>query len=154
MVVRSPRHAVFFSGDTGLTTEYATIRERLGPFDLVMLEVGASSSVVGRHSPRARQRARSGSLLSGGPFLPVLMGTFALAHARLGSASGSAADASVRQRRATADAPASASRSSPQHGHRLAPWWREVDAAAVRKRSGTRRPMIAYLRTVAAGRLD
>ncbi len=41
MVVRSERHAVFFSGDTGLTTEYATIRERLGPFDLVMLEVGA-----------------------------------------------------------------------------------------------------------------
>ena len=41
MVIRSPRHAVFFSGDTGLTTEYAAIRERLGPFDLVMLEVGA-----------------------------------------------------------------------------------------------------------------
>lgn len=35
-----PRHAVFFSGDTGLTTEYQTLRERLGPFDLVMLEVG------------------------------------------------------------------------------------------------------------------
>jgi len=30
---------VFFSGDTGLTTEYQAIRERLGPFDLVMLEV-------------------------------------------------------------------------------------------------------------------
>src|SRR5439155_751086 len=41
LVIRSPRHAVFFSGDTGLTTEYATIRARLGPFDLVMLEVGA-----------------------------------------------------------------------------------------------------------------
>ena len=40
-VIRSPRHAVFFSGDTGLTTEYQKIRERLGPFDLVMLEVGA-----------------------------------------------------------------------------------------------------------------
>jgi L-ascorbate metabolism protein UlaG (beta-lactamase superfamily) len=41
LVIRSPRHAVFFSGDTGLTTEYAAIAERLGPFDLVMLEVGA-----------------------------------------------------------------------------------------------------------------
>src|SRR3989440_3301335 len=41
LVVRSSRHAVFFSGDTGLTTEYGTIRERLGPFDLAMLEVGA-----------------------------------------------------------------------------------------------------------------
>ncbi len=41
MAIRSSRHAVFFSGDTGLATEYAAIRERLGPFDLVMLEVGA-----------------------------------------------------------------------------------------------------------------
>lgn len=32
---------MFFSGDTGLTTEYAAIRERFGRFDLVMLEVGA-----------------------------------------------------------------------------------------------------------------
>jgi L-ascorbate metabolism protein UlaG (beta-lactamase superfamily) len=40
-VVRSANHGVFFSGDTGLTTEYAAIREKLGPFDLVMLEVGA-----------------------------------------------------------------------------------------------------------------
>jgi len=38
---RSEKHGVFFSGDTGLTTEYAAIREKLGPFDLVMLEVGA-----------------------------------------------------------------------------------------------------------------
>ena len=41
LVIRSERHTVFFSGDTGLTTEYQAIRERLGPFDLVMLEVGA-----------------------------------------------------------------------------------------------------------------
>ena len=41
MVIASPRHRVFFSGDTGLTTEYADIARRLGPFDLVMLEVGA-----------------------------------------------------------------------------------------------------------------
>ena len=38
---RARRHKVFFSGDTGLTPEYAEIRQRLGPFDLVMLEVGA-----------------------------------------------------------------------------------------------------------------
>jgi len=33
MVIRSQRHAVFFSGDTGLTTQYEAIRERLGSFD-------------------------------------------------------------------------------------------------------------------------
>ncbi|MGP1693384.1 MAG: MBL fold metallo-hydrolase, partial [Giesbergeria sp.] len=32
LVIESPRHRVFFSGDTGLTTEYARIRERFGPF--------------------------------------------------------------------------------------------------------------------------
>jgi L-ascorbate metabolism protein UlaG (beta-lactamase superfamily) len=41
LAIRSPRHSVFFSGDTGLTTEYRSIREQLGPFDVVMLEVGA-----------------------------------------------------------------------------------------------------------------
>ena len=33
-------------------------RERLGPFDLVMLEVGAFHPTLGRHPPRARERAR------------------------------------------------------------------------------------------------
>ncbi len=41
MVIRTENHSVFFSGDTGLTNEYAVIRDRLVPFDLVMLEVGA-----------------------------------------------------------------------------------------------------------------
>ena len=49
-VIHSQRHAVFFSGDTGLTTEYRAIRERLGPFDLVMLEVGAFHPAW-RHPP-------------------------------------------------------------------------------------------------------
>ena len=53
MVIRSAKHSVFVSGDTGLTNEYTTIREGFGPFDLVMLEVGA--------------------------FLPVQWGTFSLA---------------------------------------------------------------------------
>src|SRR6185295_4714126 len=41
LVLRTSRHAVFFSGDTGLTTQYTEIAKRLGPFDLVLLEVGA-----------------------------------------------------------------------------------------------------------------
>jgi len=40
-VVRSEPRCVFFSGDTGLTPEYERVRTRLGPFDLVMLEIGA-----------------------------------------------------------------------------------------------------------------
>ena len=53
LVIRSAKQSVFFSGDTGLTTEYTAIRERFGPFDLVMLEVGASHPSWGDTSTSA-----------------------------------------------------------------------------------------------------
>jgi L-ascorbate metabolism protein UlaG (beta-lactamase superfamily) len=79
MVIRSPRHSVFFSGDTGLTTEYALIRERLGPFDLVMLEVGAYHPSWGHIHLGPENALEALALLGGGVFLPVHWGTFALA---------------------------------------------------------------------------
>jgi L-ascorbate metabolism protein UlaG (beta-lactamase superfamily) len=79
MVIRSRRHAVFFSGDTGLTTEYATIRERLGPFDLVMLEVGAFHPSWGDIHLGPENALEALRLLGGGAFLPVHWGTFSLA---------------------------------------------------------------------------
>src|SRR3989442_2933055 len=79
LAIRTPRHAVFFSGDTGLTTEYATIRERLGPFDLVMLEVGAFHPSWGDIHLGPANALEAWSLLGGGAFLPVHWGTFSLA---------------------------------------------------------------------------
>jgi L-ascorbate metabolism protein UlaG (beta-lactamase superfamily) len=79
MVVQSDRHRVFFSGDTGLTTEYARIRERLGPFDLVMLEVGAFHPAWGDIHLGPANALKAHALLGGGPFLPVHWGTFSLA---------------------------------------------------------------------------
>jgi L-ascorbate metabolism protein UlaG (beta-lactamase superfamily) len=79
MVVRGARHRVFFSGDTGLTTEYERIRERLGPFDLVMLEVGAFHPSWGHIHLGPHHALEALSLLGGGAFLPVHWGTFALA---------------------------------------------------------------------------
>lgn len=79
MVMRSERHAVFFSGDTGLTTEYALIRERLGPFDLVMLEVGAFHPAWGDIHLGPLNALKAHELLGGGAFLPVHWGTFSLA---------------------------------------------------------------------------
>ena len=35
LVIRSAKHSVFFSGDTGLTNESTAIRQRFGQFDLV-----------------------------------------------------------------------------------------------------------------------
>jgi len=79
LVIRSQKHSVFFSGDTGLTTEYATIRERLGPFDLVMLEVGAFHPSWGHIHLGPENALKALALLGGGAFLPVHWGTFALA---------------------------------------------------------------------------
>src|SRR6185369_286907 len=79
LVLRSPRHAVFFSGDTGLTSEYAEIKERLGPFDLVMLEVGAFHPAWGDIHLGPENALTAFQRLGGGIFLPVHWGTFDLA---------------------------------------------------------------------------
>jgi L-ascorbate metabolism protein UlaG (beta-lactamase superfamily) len=79
LVVRTPRHRVFFSGDTGLTDQYAEIRSRLGPFDLVMLEVGAFHPAWGDIHLGPANALEALALLGGGAFLPVHWGTFSLA---------------------------------------------------------------------------
>jgi L-ascorbate metabolism protein UlaG (beta-lactamase superfamily) len=79
LVLRGPRHRVFFSGDTGLTPEYAAIRQRLGPFDLVMLEVGAFHPAWGDIHLGPHNALKALDLLGGGAFLPVHWGTFSLA---------------------------------------------------------------------------
>jgi L-ascorbate metabolism protein UlaG (beta-lactamase superfamily) len=79
LVMRGPRHRVFFSGDTGLTDQYAEIRTRLGPFDLVMLEVGAFHPAWGDIHLGPDNALQALQLLGGGALLPVHWGTFSLA---------------------------------------------------------------------------
>jgi L-ascorbate metabolism protein UlaG (beta-lactamase superfamily) len=78
MIVRGPKHAVFFSGDTGLTPEHGEIGARLGPFDLIMLEVGAFHPAWGDIHLGPENALAACSLLGGGAFLPVHWGTFNL----------------------------------------------------------------------------
>lgn len=78
-VVRGERHGCFFSGDTGLTTEYTTIRDRLGPFDLVALEVGAFHPAWGDIHLGPENALKAFAMLGGARFLPVHWGTFNLA---------------------------------------------------------------------------
>jgi len=127
MVLQSRRHAVFFSGDTGLTTEYASIRERFGPFDLVMLEVGAFHPSWGHIHLGPENALEALRLLGGGAFLPVHWGTFSLAmHAwdqpaetlfSLGPKRG------VRLVMPLLGEPV-----EPANVERITPWWRSVDA--------------------------
>jgi L-ascorbate metabolism protein UlaG (beta-lactamase superfamily) len=77
-VIRSDRQCVFFSGDTGLTTEYEQIRARLGPFDLVMLEIGGWDPAWGDMHLGPQNAPKALALLGGGAFLPVHWATFAL----------------------------------------------------------------------------
>ena len=78
-VVRGPKHAVFFSGDTGLTPEYGAIRQRFGAFDLVLLEVGAFHESWGDIHLGPEHALEALHLLGGGRLLPVHWGTFNLA---------------------------------------------------------------------------
>jgi L-ascorbate metabolism protein UlaG (beta-lactamase superfamily) len=78
-VLRGPRRSVFFSGDTGLTPEYAEIRAHLGAFDLVMLEIGAYHPAWGDIHLGPENALEALALLGGGAFLPVHWGTFNLA---------------------------------------------------------------------------
>jgi len=127
MVIESPKHKVFFSGDTGLTTEYEAIRQRLGPFDLVMLEVGAFHPSWGDIHLGPANALKAWSLLGGGAFMPVHWGTFSLAmHAW---------DEPVETLLSLA-APQSVPLVMPRLGEPVepaqvdgvVPWWRAVDA--------------------------
>ena len=70
---------MFFSGDTGLTPEYAEIRARFGAFDLVMLEIGAFHPAWGNIHLGPENALAAHALLGGGPLLPIHWGTFNLA---------------------------------------------------------------------------
>jgi L-ascorbate metabolism protein UlaG (beta-lactamase superfamily) len=70
---------MFFSGDTGLAPEFAEIRQRLGSFDLVALEVGAFHPSWRDIHLGPDQAMTAHQQLGGGAFLPVHWGTFDLA---------------------------------------------------------------------------
>ena len=136
LVIRSKRHAVFFSGDTGLTSEYRAIRERLGPFDLVMLEVGAFHPAWGDIHLGPNNALAALALLGGGPFLPVHWGTFSLAM----HAWDQPAEALLElgpQAGVQLVMPRLGEPVEPAHAERVEPWWREVEATAPEPRRGT-----------------
>ncbi len=132
MVIRSLRHSVFFSGDTGLTTQYATIRERLGPFDLVMLEVGAFHPSWGDIHLGPEKALEALELLGGGTFLPVHWGTFSLALHDWDQPAEVLLELGPK-RGARLLMPRLGEAVEPAHDHRVAPWWRVASAAARRQ---------------------
>ena len=78
-VISSARRRLFFSGDTGLTEEFAAVHQRFGAFDVVMLEIGAWHPAWGSIHLGPDNALRAFELLGGGSLLPVHWSTFDLA---------------------------------------------------------------------------
>ena len=130
LAIRSGRHSVFSSGDTGLTTEYRSIRERLGPFDVVMLEVGAFYPAWG-DIHLGPDNALEAHAMLGGVFMPVHWGTFSLAmHAWDQPAERLLELAPLTG--AQLLMPLLGQPVEPVHAGAVKPWWREVENAAVK----------------------
>ncbi len=132
-ILTGEKHRVFFSGDTGLTTELATIGERKGPFDLVMLEVGAFHEAWGDIHLGPDNALIAHRMLGGGTLLPVHWGTFDLA------LHGWDEPAETLVSRAEAlgihvITPRLGRAVEPVQLDRVDPWWREVAPATLEER--------------------
>ncbi|HEY1116010.1 MAG TPA: MBL fold metallo-hydrolase [Chitinophagaceae bacterium] len=77
--IKGPLHNVYYGADSGYYPGFATIGERLGPFDLTMLEIGAyNEEWQSIHlGPEAAIQAHQD--LKGRVLLPTHWGTFSLA---------------------------------------------------------------------------
>lgn len=143
-VLRTAGHSVFFSGDTGLTPEFETIGARLGPFDLVMLEVGAYHPAWGEIHLGPDNALIAHRMLGGGTLLPVHWGTFDLGlHAW---------DAPI-ERLATSPEAAGVHLVTPRLGRPIEPsrvetvdlWWRGLAASERAERAaGSPSPSLRY----------
>lgn len=78
LAVLGPKHKVFFSGDTGQTDEHADIGRSLGPFDVVLLEIGAFHEAWGSIHLGPERALQTFAAMGARTLLPVHWGTFDL----------------------------------------------------------------------------
>jgi len=77
--LRGAQHAVFFSGDTGLSPLFQEIGQRLGPFDVSMIEIGAFHPAWGSIHLGPENALKAWKYIGSGQLLPIHWGTFSLA---------------------------------------------------------------------------
>jgi L-ascorbate metabolism protein UlaG (beta-lactamase superfamily) len=130
-VIQSERRKVFFSGDTGLTPEFEAIGRAHGPFDLVMLEIGAYHPAWGTIHLGPENALEAFRMLGGGMLLPVHWGTFSLGfHAW--NDPGETLLELAGPRGARIVTPRLGQAFEPEHLDGPTPWWREVPSRRAR----------------------
>jgi L-ascorbate metabolism protein UlaG (beta-lactamase superfamily) len=77
--IKGPMHNVFFGADSGYFEGFKTIGEKLGPFDLTMLEIGAYNEEWESIHMGPENAVRANIDLKGKLLLPIHWGTFSLA---------------------------------------------------------------------------
>lgn len=125
MVIESGRRKVFFSGDTGLFDELSDIGRTHGPFDLVMLEIGAYHPAWGNIHLGPEHGITAFERLGGGLLLPVHWGTFNLGLHDWDEPAETLV--SLAQSKGTRIVtPRLGAPFEPAQVERITPWWREV----------------------------
>jgi L-ascorbate metabolism protein UlaG (beta-lactamase superfamily) len=78
--IAASKHRVFFSGDSGYGAHFAEIGEKLGPFDLTLIKIGASDPTWVQIHMAPEDAVRAHGDVRGRVLLPVHWGTFNLAY--------------------------------------------------------------------------
>ena len=73
-----PRHRVYYSGDTAMQDEFIEIGDKLGPFDMTLIESGAYNELWADVHLGPEQAVRAHQLVRGRVMLPVHWGLFNL----------------------------------------------------------------------------
>lgn len=74
-----PRHRVFYSGDTALHPAFSEIGNRLGPFDVTLMDTGAADALWSDVHMGPEQAVIAHQLVQGRVLVPVHWGLFDLA---------------------------------------------------------------------------
>ncbi len=74
-----PRHRIYYSGDTAMFPGFTDIGERLGPFDVTMIESGAYNAMWADVHLGPEQAVQAHTMVRGGLMIPVHWGLFDLA---------------------------------------------------------------------------
>lgn len=78
-VVKSPRHAIYFSGDSGYFSRFKDIGQKYGPFDVSFIETGAYNKLWSDIHMDPKDSVQAFLDLRGGILVPIHNSTFDLA---------------------------------------------------------------------------